>query len=954
MRKMSNFRADQIFAVAFAIAITALVFFLSSVVGGALFAKAADINAPAIIPPYDPHLDAVHAPRGVFGTGKVWHVGPSQENKSFAAIARQLHDGDVVEIEAATYGCSEQSIVWYANNVTVVGVGGRPVFDLKGCGISGGKGIFNPRGINMIIDNIEFTGAAVGSRNGAGIRLDGGGYVYITNAYFHDNQDGVLLTPDSHIVKATPTDIVIDHSEFSHNGAGDGQSHNMYISTNNVHSFTLRFSYSHDAHVGHEVKSRANRNYILYNRIADEQNGDASYQIDLPQGGLSYIVGNIVQEGARAENRAIVSYSAERTHNPIQAVYIANNTFVANTSASGTAVNLYDHGLTDAVMVNNLITGNIPENRIVGVAPAKMTLRNNIRTDSPGFFDAANRNYALTASSPAVDAGIDPGSARGFDLTPVYQYVFPLSGKRRPSVGKLDVGALEHDPSEKITPAPTISFSAVKTTLDYHTPALLSWSSTNAKTCRASGAWGGSRGPSGSYSSAPLDKNAAFSISCTGAGGSATAKLDIAVNDSVAAAALGDYTWRALPHTAIRKICAGYQPAYADNRGTGPYCGSYTPVYVPDTHRWYFMGFSGRNYYGNEVYALDLDTLKLEMVTTPTLISQTQEYVPSDIYGSKVHYRSCSTTLHLKSGGIAIGPRSMTGTVAWDPLIKKIVAGPGGRASRALRGCSSGSQRGDNATDQWAFDPFTKTWSRLASDDPHFSSVSLPTWFLDPATGIAYFSSGRNEPLSGGYLIDYYKTPPKYALVDNIWPFQLSTGPVAVDTTHHYALQLGKNDIVVFDLNGLSLSKYGANGGRGTNGNAGGPGPIYKGLNTNRTGYYAGYTAPGTWTVTGNTEALSHPTAGLTYNPKLDRFVAYPGGSTIYFLKPNYRTRTLNILAKTVPGGPTGSVGYSGFVYMPERDDYLAFAGTGSDLFQLVPPADGTGRPFSRPAPDRP
>ena len=43
------------------------------------------------------------------------------------------------------------------------------------------------------------------------------------NCYFHDNQDGILANA------VVGSSILIEYSEFYKNGAGDGQSHNMYI-----------------------------------------------------------------------------------------------------------------------------------------------------------------------------------------------------------------------------------------------------------------------------------------------------------------------------------------------------------------------------------------------------------------------------------------------------------------------------------------------------------------------------------------------------------------------------------------------------------------------------------------------------------------------------------------------------------------------------------------------------
>ena len=147
-----------------------------------------------LIPPYDAQLDAVHAPAG-FGTGRVWNVGPSRQFKKPSEVAQQVRDGDIVEIDAGVYTC-DAGVLWRANFLTLVGVGGRAVLDATGCGIPGGKGIWNPVARGMIVDNIEFIGAAVGDANGAGIRYDGSGYLYITNSFFHDNQNGILYTPD--------------------------------------------------------------------------------------------------------------------------------------------------------------------------------------------------------------------------------------------------------------------------------------------------------------------------------------------------------------------------------------------------------------------------------------------------------------------------------------------------------------------------------------------------------------------------------------------------------------------------------------------------------------------------------------------------------------------------------------------------------------------------------------
>jgi hypothetical protein len=58
----------------------------------------------------------------------------------------------------------------------------------------------------------------------------------------------------------------------------------------------------------------------------------------------------------------------------------------------------------------------------------------------------------------------------------------------------------------------------------------LAWSSTNASSCTASGAWSGSKSPSGSQSVTGVAPGAAtFSLECTGAGGTVSRSASVTV-----------------------------------------------------------------------------------------------------------------------------------------------------------------------------------------------------------------------------------------------------------------------------------------------------------------------------------------------------------------------------------------------------------------------------------------
>ena len=68
-------------------------------------------------------------------------------------------------------------------------------------------------------------------------------------------------------------------------------------------------------------------------------------------------------------------------------------------------------------------------------------------------------------------------------------------------------------------PAPTVTLSAAPTVVAVGGTSTLTWASTNATACAASGAWSGSLPASGMQVSAALNATATFSLTCTGAGG---------------------------------------------------------------------------------------------------------------------------------------------------------------------------------------------------------------------------------------------------------------------------------------------------------------------------------------------------------------------------------------------------------------------------------------------------
>lgn len=361
-----------------------------------------------------------------------WQVGPGRTYPAPSHVSNLVNDGDTVEIDAGLY--PGDCVAWTRNNLYLKGVGGMAHIEANGNYVWG-KGIWVTAGNNTIVENIEFSGAAVPSQNGAGIRLDGSGLT-VRHCYFHDNENGIL--------GGSSGDILIEYSEFANNGFGDGYTHNIYI--NNANSFTMKFCYSHHSKVGHCVKSRANKNYILYNRIMDETTGNSSMNIDLPNGGLAIVIGNLIQQGTATENRAMLTYGLEGLINTApHELFVINNTFIDQRGYNGLFISISNStGLLKAY--NNIFTGDATSSVLSGATATLDTLANLFfnNVGNAGLTDFTNFDYTLSQASPAINAGINPGSAGAFSLTPTSQYVHPYDSAHRINVGAIDAGAYEY------------------------------------------------------------------------------------------------------------------------------------------------------------------------------------------------------------------------------------------------------------------------------------------------------------------------------------------------------------------------------------------------------------------------------------------------------------------------------------------------------------------------------
>jgi hypothetical protein len=378
-------------------------------------------------------------------------VGPTRALKLPSQAAAMAQTGDIIEIDADSY--TGDVAVWRADNLTIRGVGGRARLFAAGQSAEY-KAIWVIKGRNAVVENIEFADAAVPAGNGAGIRAEGAN-LQIVNCYFHDNQEGILSS-----IYMLDSAIDIENSEFARDGGNGGQSHEIYIS--NLRQLTVRGSYFHAGNIGHLIKSRAQRNLIVANRITDETGGGASYEIEFPNGGFNIVAGNLIEQSASTQNSTILANALEGASNKAQDLYVVNNTFVndlgrgdfirARPPSMVHAINNIFIGAGDVLVGNGQLTDNLLTAGVGGAPRVEQLLfrdgvldeRDTHTAEDAGLVDPAHYDYRLRPGSPAIGKGIDPGSAGGVRLLPDREYVHPADTKPVIWGGAVDIGAYQH------------------------------------------------------------------------------------------------------------------------------------------------------------------------------------------------------------------------------------------------------------------------------------------------------------------------------------------------------------------------------------------------------------------------------------------------------------------------------------------------------------------------------
>ncbi len=272
-------------------------------------------------------------------------VGTGGTFKTIATAVAASKAGDTVNVEPGLY---VNDFIAIGHDLVLAAQGGTAKL-VASASPPNGKAIITAgaSGIDVLISGLDISGAKVKDGNGAAIRYEGG-KLTLKNVTAHGNENGLLAASDP------AGAIAITGSNFYKNGNGTGTTHNIYV--NNVGTFTVDSSTVTGAVVGHQIKSRAASTTITNNTIGDGEGGNASYEIDLPNGGVATISNNVIQKGPGAQNPAAIAFGAEGNLHPVSSLAVTGNTIV-NTFASPSASAIRNFTEAAASVTGNALYG---------------------------------------------------------------------------------------------------------------------------------------------------------------------------------------------------------------------------------------------------------------------------------------------------------------------------------------------------------------------------------------------------------------------------------------------------------------------------------------------------------------------------------------------------------------------------------------------------------------------
>lgn len=381
--------------------------------------------------------------------------------------------------------------------------------------------------------------------------------------------------------------------------------------------------------------------------------------------------------------------------------------------------------------------------------------------------------------------------------------------------------------------APTVSLSANPNNVASGGSSTLTWSSTNATDCNASGAWGGVKLLSGSESTGALTATSTFTLACTGTGGITSQSATVSVSASPpppppppGGNPIGNLQpgqWHVFPSSNLSAVdpCPARNCSYTGYEGQAAVMDDWSGgAYDTARDRLIVWGGGHYGYGGNEVYAFSLGSGTWSRLTEPSdPVTECTFLYPDGRPASSHNYNMLQYISTLDSF-VTVGVNQF---------------------------CPDGG----------AYAPYTIALN-LATNQ-WFSLANTPGYGIGAMTAIDA-STGRLWVKGTGYSPDYNTatTLYEYNPQTNVWSkrdngnadLAYARVTAAVDSARRRLVAIGEGIFVVWDISGSG-------------------------------------TVPRVSAVpSGDTTAMNVDTPGFDYDPVGDRFIAWNGGTDLFILNP--------------------------------------------------------------------
>jgi hypothetical protein len=357
-------------------------------------------------------------------------VGPGGVPASLTDALAKAQDGDVIQLLSGDY--KGEAAVLPAKKLTLRGMGKRPVFHGDGK-VAEGKAIWLVRGGEIRVENVEFRGARSPDADGAGIRLEAG-RLEVVDAGFFDNEHAILTTNQAD-AELHVRDTVFAQAPKTVGGLA----HLLYVGR--IARFSVTGSRFHEGFEGHLIKSRARESRIEYNLIHDGAGGGASYEIDLPNGGRAWVVGNVIGQSPKTQNPVVIAYGSDGRAWEDSSLVLSHNTLVNEGWMPAWFLRVFRDRLpksTTVTAVNNLVIGN-------GLFEwgASGDFQGNAWASRGTLVGANTMSFELAPGSGLRRKGVDPRNVGGRDLSPKAEFALPVGTRPLPPPAGWAPGAFQ-------------------------------------------------------------------------------------------------------------------------------------------------------------------------------------------------------------------------------------------------------------------------------------------------------------------------------------------------------------------------------------------------------------------------------------------------------------------------------------------------------------------------------